>query len=62
MDRYYNRQQEDDEAVLEDNSTNNESLDAVNISTPGTYGVNHQGRPQTSHGRVRKNVMPMNGI
>lgn len=45
MDRYFNRQLEDDEAIQEDMSGNNESLDAVNISTPGTYGVNHQGRP-----------------
>lgn len=62
MDRYSNVVQEDDEAVVEGNGNNNESLDAVNISTPGTYSINHQGRPQTSHGRVRKNFVPVNGI
>ena len=64
MDLYYNQGLvEDEEPIVDDNSGNNESLDAVNISTPGTYGVSNQsGRPQTSHGRVRKNVRPVNGI
>lgn len=62
MDRYYNSRPDEDDGIPEDQSNNNESLDAVNISTPGTYGNNFQGRPQTSHGRVRKNVAPVNGI
>ena len=39
-DRYYNPQTVDDDGVFEDNDGNDESLDAVNISTPGAYGVN----------------------
>lgn len=68
MDRYYNQggnqfyEDDMDDGVFEDNSNNNESLDAVNISTPGTYGVSHHGRPQTSHGRIRKQIQPVNGI
>ena len=62
MDRYYNRNQFEDEDGFVEDQSNNESLDAVNISTPVTYGVNHQGRPQTSHGRIRKQIAPVNGI
>ena len=59
--KYYQKDQSEDNQP-ENSGNNNESLDAVNISTPGTNTFVNQGRPQTSHGRVRKQAAPVNGI
>ena len=59
---------EDAEPAIEvdkdDDNRHEDAFAAMDISTPGAYagGTNAQGRPQTSHGRVRKRVMPDGGI